>query len=180
MSCSGGILQRRREDARAGTLAAAYHDGLAVLPGWQTPPRAEADEARWHDRLKALVAYREAGNDWPRHKAVITVWELSLNGGSMGWVTTAVMPTRLFPFFWLGQARVWTQVHWLDGQHEYLQEDYGPDWPAAEELRDGYFVTSHPRTHLDFRFDATAVTGPDCDRLWAELEHGVEPYNRNT
>jgi hypothetical protein len=64
-------LQRRREDARAGTLAAAYRDGLAVLPGWLTFPRAEADETRWQERLKALVAYREAGNEWPRHKAVI-------------------------------------------------------------------------------------------------------------
>jgi Helicase associated domain len=65
-------LQRRREDARAGTLAPAYRDGLAVLPGWQTPPRAESDEARWQDRFEALVSYRKAGNDWPRHKAVIT------------------------------------------------------------------------------------------------------------
>lgn len=64
-------LQRRREDARAGTLAPAYRDGLAVLPGWQTPPRTEADEARWHDRLEALSAYRQSGNDWPRHKATI-------------------------------------------------------------------------------------------------------------
>lgn len=65
-------LQRRREDARAGTLATAYRDGLAGLPDWLTPPRAETDEARWQERLKALVAYREAGNDWPRHTAVIT------------------------------------------------------------------------------------------------------------
>jgi hypothetical protein len=65
-------LQRRREDARAGVLAEAYRDGLAVLPGWQTPPRTQADEARWQERLAALVEYRAAGNDWPRHKAVIT------------------------------------------------------------------------------------------------------------
>lgn len=65
-------LRRRREDARAGTLAPAYRDGLAVLPDWQTPPRADADEARWHDRFEALVAYLDAGNDRPRHKAVIT------------------------------------------------------------------------------------------------------------
>ncbi|WP_311380822.1 helicase associated domain-containing protein [Arthrobacter sp. ISL-28] len=65
-------LQRRREDARAGTLAPAYCDGLSVLNNWITPPRAEADDARWQERLKALTAYRDAGNDWPRHKAVIT------------------------------------------------------------------------------------------------------------
>lgn len=65
-------LQRRRSDARAGTLAPAFRDGLAVLPGWQSAPRALADEARWQDRLAALVAYRVAGRDWPRHKATVT------------------------------------------------------------------------------------------------------------
>lgn len=65
-------LQRRREDARAGTLAQEYQDGLAVLDGWAGKPRAEADEERWQERLAALVGYRAAGNDWPRHKAVIT------------------------------------------------------------------------------------------------------------
>ncbi|MFE4835312.1 helicase associated domain-containing protein [Arthrobacter sp. NPDC056691] len=62
--------ERRRRDAAAGTLAPAYRDGLAVLPDWQRPPRSVADEARWQDRLTALVRYRAAGNDWPRHKAV--------------------------------------------------------------------------------------------------------------
>jgi hypothetical protein len=65
-------LQRRREDARAGKLAQEYREGLAVLPGWETAPRAEADEARWHQRLAALTAYRAAGHDWPRHKAATT------------------------------------------------------------------------------------------------------------
>lgn len=55
-----------------GTLAPAYRDGLAGLPDWQTPPRADVDEARWQDRFERLIAYLEAGNDWPRHKAVIT------------------------------------------------------------------------------------------------------------
>jgi hypothetical protein len=65
-------LQRRREDARAGRLAQGYRNGLAALPGWEIPPRGEADEARWQQQLAALVAYRAAGNDWPRHKAIIT------------------------------------------------------------------------------------------------------------
>ncbi|KRE52947.1 hypothetical protein ASG92_25090 [Arthrobacter sp. Soil736] len=64
-------LQRRREEAREGTLAPAYRDGLAALPGWQTPTRVEADEARWRERLTALVEYRAAGSDWPRHKAFV-------------------------------------------------------------------------------------------------------------
>lgn len=62
-------LQRRRQEARAGTLPPAFRDGLSVLKDWQTPPRVEADENRWQERLKALVKYRAAGHDWPRHKA---------------------------------------------------------------------------------------------------------------
>jgi hypothetical protein len=45
---------------------------LAALPGCEGKPRAQADEARWQERLAALKAYRAAGNDWPRHKTVIT------------------------------------------------------------------------------------------------------------
>ncbi|MET1088005.1 MAG: helicase associated domain-containing protein [Arthrobacter sp.] len=67
-----GWLQRRREDYRAGTLAPVFRDGLAVLPGWEGRLRGEADEERWQERLAALKEYRAAGNDWPRHKAVIT------------------------------------------------------------------------------------------------------------
>jgi hypothetical protein len=71
-------LQRRRIDARAGRLAPAFREGLAVLPGWEGKPRVEADEERWHRRLEELRAYRAAGNDWPRHKAVITGQEHEL------------------------------------------------------------------------------------------------------
>jgi hypothetical protein len=72
-------LQRRREDARAGTLAPAFREGLAVLPGWETKRRAEADEERWHRRQAEPKAYRAAGNNnWPRHKAVITGQEHEL------------------------------------------------------------------------------------------------------
>jgi len=49
-------LQRRRSDACAGTLTAAVRDGLGVLPGWESVPRALVDEARWQDRLEALTA----------------------------------------------------------------------------------------------------------------------------
>jgi hypothetical protein len=71
-------LQRRRAEARAGTLTPAFRDGLAVLDGWEGRPRTEADEHRWQERLKALVEYRAAGNDWPRHKAFITGTEHDL------------------------------------------------------------------------------------------------------
>lgn len=65
-------LERRRRDAAAGTLAPVFRGGLGVLPGWQGAPRAVADEARWQGRLAALVKYRAAGHDWPRHKATVT------------------------------------------------------------------------------------------------------------
>jgi hypothetical protein len=71
-------LQRRREDARAGRLAPEFREGLAALAGWEGKPRAEADEERWQERLAALVGYRAAGNDWPRHKGVITGEEQKL------------------------------------------------------------------------------------------------------
>ncbi|HEY3573453.1 MAG TPA: helicase associated domain-containing protein [Arthrobacter sp.] len=61
----------RLEEARDGTLATAYRDGLAALSGWQTSTRAQADSAWWEERLSALVTYRAAGNDWPRHKSFV-------------------------------------------------------------------------------------------------------------
>lgn len=71
-------LRHRRLEAKAGTLARAFRDGLDVLPDWQGYPRAAADEARWRERLNALAAYREAGHDWPRHKATDTAEEHGL------------------------------------------------------------------------------------------------------
>ncbi|WP_308159594.1 helicase associated domain-containing protein [Arthrobacter sp. ISL-65] len=64
-------LDRRRDDDAAGKLALAFRNGLAVLPDWQRPPRAVADEARWQDRLEALAEYRAAGHDWPLHKSSV-------------------------------------------------------------------------------------------------------------
>ncbi|MGO4122669.1 helicase associated domain-containing protein [Arthrobacter sp. YAF16] len=60
-------LSGRRREAAAGTLDAAYRNGLAQVPGWQENRRKSEDEARWHRRLDQLVAYREEGHDWPRH-----------------------------------------------------------------------------------------------------------------
>lgn len=101
-------LQRRREDARAGRLAPAFREGLAVLPGWEGKPRVEADEKRWHQRLAALKAYRAAGNDWPRHKAVITGEELSSAFGctarASSSVATSSTPTKQLP--WTPTVRV--------------------------------------------------------------------------
>lgn len=64
-------LIRRRKDAREGTLSPAFRDGLSALPDWEDLRRVGRDEARWQERLCALVEYRESGQDWPRHKATV-------------------------------------------------------------------------------------------------------------
>jgi hypothetical protein len=71
-------LQRGRREAAEGTLAPAYRQALAVLPGWLGTPRAVADEARWQELLAALVEYLASGQDWPRHKATVTGQEHEL------------------------------------------------------------------------------------------------------
>lgn len=114
--------------------------------------------------------------DWPRDPRLDpfrdAVWELSLNGETVGWLTTSVNVMRALPAFWLKQEQMWTQVHWLDGERGDMEEDYGPEWYTVEELLTGKFVTDHPRTDLQDTFDATLVTGAERDRLWAELRHG--------
>jgi hypothetical protein len=61
-------LSGRRREASDGTLDPTYRAGLARVPGWLDNRRESEDEARWHHRLAQLAAYREEGNDWPRHK----------------------------------------------------------------------------------------------------------------
>lgn len=61
-------LSLRRSEAAEGTLDAAYGEALVRVPGWLQNGREAEEEARWHDRLAQLVAFREEGNDWPRHK----------------------------------------------------------------------------------------------------------------
>lgn len=64
-------LIRRRRESREGTLPSALRDGLNALPDWQDLRRVRGDEARWQERLTALVKYRGSGQDWPRHKSNI-------------------------------------------------------------------------------------------------------------
>lgn len=65
----GSWLQDRRLQAAAGTLSPYYEDGLARIPDWtQHTTKKERDELRWSTLLAELIAYRAAGNDWPRHK----------------------------------------------------------------------------------------------------------------
>lgn len=61
-------LLRRRQDFDAGTLASEYRDGLRAVSGWEQRTRKTKDEAQWEARLRGLIEYWAAGNDWPRHK----------------------------------------------------------------------------------------------------------------
>jgi hypothetical protein len=81
-------LQRRRREAGAESLAPPFRDVLAVLPGWESEPRAIAEEARRQDCLGALAANRAAGRDWPRHKATVSGEEHELGSGCTPSVTS--------------------------------------------------------------------------------------------
>lgn len=120
--------------------------------------------------------------DWPRDPRLDAVrdavWRLSLDGEVRGWLTTAVEPMRSFPLLWVKQERMWSQIHWADGGHEYLEEDYGPEWHSVRELLSGRFSAPDPRVGRDVMFDATPVPGAERDRLWAQLDHGVAPHGR--
>ncbi|MDR4532806.1 hypothetical protein [Glutamicibacter sp. PS] len=114
--------------------------------------------------------------DWPRDPRLDVsrdaVWELSLDGRARGWLTTSVGIMRTFPFLNEKQEQMWSQVHWLDGDDGYLEEDYGPEWYAVEELLAGYFLTSEPGSFEDTKFTAIPITGSKRDRLWELLKHG--------
>ncbi|MEK0154736.1 helicase associated domain-containing protein [Arthrobacter oryzae] len=107
-------LQRRRGDARAGRLAPAFRDGLAVLPGWQGASRFLADEARWQDRLGALAAYRATGEDWPRHKGTLTAEEHELG-------------------VWLHTQRYKLRRGELDPAKERALDAKAPGWRAGRQ-----------------------------------------------
>jgi hypothetical protein len=107
-------LQRRCEDARTGTLAPAFRKGLAVLPGWEGKPRAEADEERWHERLAELKAYLAAGNDWPRYKATITGEEHGLG-------------------IWLHGQRLKQRRGQLDADKAAALDDAMPGWRTGRK-----------------------------------------------
>ncbi|WP_104140203.1 helicase associated domain-containing protein [Arthrobacter sp. ZGTC131] len=71
-------LRRRRRDAEAGILNPVIREGLAVLPDWQRKPGEAAGQQKWQDRFKELVAYRAAGNPWPRTTPTATGLERDL------------------------------------------------------------------------------------------------------
>lgn len=67
----GAWLHRQRFEVHRGELDPQKAEALdAAVPGWRTgrKPRSMANEAKWQDRLDALVVYL-AAHDWPRNKA---------------------------------------------------------------------------------------------------------------
>ena len=101
------------------------------------------------------------------------VWRLSLDEDPQGWVTTSVSPMRSLPLFWVRQESMWSQVHWSDGRRDFLEEDYSP-WITVEEMLSGRFTTLDPHLGRDRTYDIVRVSGPERDRLWADLAHGVQ------
>ncbi|ALG28394.1 hypothetical protein AOZ07_04855 [Glutamicibacter halophytocola] len=79
---------------------------------------------------------------------------------------------RSFPIFWEKQEQMWWQTHWIDGQHDFVEEDYGPGWYTANELRDGYVLVIDPKTQVEASFEANLMAGAERDRLWKILGHG--------
>lgn len=120
--------------------------------------------------------------DWPCDPLLDpfrdAVWQLSKDGRVEGWVTTSVAPMRTLPLFWLRLERLWSQVHWADGGREFLEEDYDP-WVTVGELLEGQFTAGDSLFDRYESYEAMRVTGPERDRLWDELNHGVEPRVRD-
>lgn len=114
-------------------------------------------------------------SDWPKDPRLDifrdSVWRLSLDGELAGWLTTAISPMRTFPVLWRKREGMWTQVHWIDGRRSPQEEDYGPNWWTAEELRGGSFSIYDQHVGKDLTLEAVRVTGAERHRLWNQLDH---------
>lgn len=93
----------------AGQLDPLYREGLEAIPGWFQQTRTARDEAQWNDRLFQLVAYREAGNDWPRHKSKANEAEYCLG-------------------IWLQYQRTKSAARKLDTSKESRLDELLPGW----------------------------------------------------
>lgn len=75
----GAWLHRQRQLSAAGTISPTYREGLSVIPGWDAGPSyRDRHAAQWEQRLRELVDYRAAGNEWPRHQKTDVVHERTL------------------------------------------------------------------------------------------------------
>ena len=119
------LLSRSRAAAR-GTLSPVYHEGLAVIPGWdKQPTRAEENAARWDRRLAGLVQYRQDGNDWPLYQKASTEEERVLGS-------------------WLHGQRISFRNGTLSKEHEGKLDAELPGWREGRSRRRGGHKSSHP------------------------------------
>ena len=93
------------------------------------------------------------------------VWELSRDGQVAGYLTTQVVQYQnlLLPFLPAKREMLWSQVHWLDGETERSEEDYGPRWLTVSQLERGTFESDY---RVGVFWDAKRLEGPARDRLW--------------
>jgi hypothetical protein len=89
-------LQHRREEARNGTLAPAYHDGLAALSGWQT---REGRRPTRHGGKHGSLHWLSTGQPATTGHGTRPTWKVSSTASGCGCTTsgpssTAVNSTR--------------------------------------------------------------------------------------
>ncbi|WP_306905345.1 helicase associated domain-containing protein [Arthrobacter pascens] len=123
----GVWLHRRKQDAAQGTLSLIYREGLRGIPGWDRPSTRNADdEARWHQRLAELIAFRAVGNDWPRHKKAETEQERVLG-------------------VWLHSQRIKHRRSELNEGKEKLLNTILPGWRTGRKRADRFTRTASTR-----------------------------------
>jgi hypothetical protein len=106
---------------------------------------------------------------WPRDPRLDpfrdAVWELSLHGRPVAYLTTQVVKMRTYPVPWgRKEEQLWFQVNWLDGRRDVSDEDYGPGWVVVADLEAGTF--EYPDRGESINFDARPVLGEERGTLW--------------
>lgn len=66
---------------------------------------------------------------------------------------------------------MWFQPHWMNGQGDLAEKDFGPEWCAANEIRAGYLMATDPDTNLEAKCEAVLLKGSERDRLCQTREH---------
>ena len=106
---------------------------------------------------------------WPRSERLDpfrdAVWDLSIDGESVAYLTCSVGPMRSFPLFWVRQEWLWCQVNWLDGRRDPPMEDYGLGWYVVAELERGRLEYDGATPVV---FDARRVEEPLRYLLWEQ------------
>lgn len=121
----GAWLHRQRQLSDAGTISPTYSEGLSVIPGWDAGPSyQDRHEAQWEQRLQALIGYRAAGNEWPRHQKTDDVHERTLG-------------------IWLHGQRINRRDGTLTPEREKKLNELLPGWQAGRGRRCGRSTQTH-------------------------------------